>query len=401
MADVSISLLQLLNDDNDDFRRYDVVEDLNSLPYWSHDFDAFDVFASADLSDFQPSDLRPQISTVRRSPVDQSLNGDALEREYMDFLDRENQVNFVMDLFHQRVEQSPSPLEVIMDPNLVEPDPGFVEEMGPGELELDLVQGLGLRGEEITGNGENSGFVVENCDGEEHFMSALRALDVRSDSDSDENANSGLSFNAVVVDDDIIYENESDLRWESFGAEEEHREVNEEDLEWEEVDEREEILGMFLDPQEEIVVLGNLEWEVLLNDHHNFDPNPEFQDQDQDEEYNYAAEYEVLFAQFNDAEIAASITTSRPPASKSVIKNLPTVILNKEDDDDSEKAAVCAVCKDEMRGGEKARQLPCTHKYHDQCILPWLRIRNTCPVCRHELPTDDPEYEERRRTQRV
>lgn len=393
MADVSISLLQLLNDDNDDFHRHDVVEDLNSLPYWSHDFDAFDVFDSADLSDFQPSDLRPQISTARRSLVDQSLN----ERECIDFFDRENQVNFVMDLFHQRVEQSQSPLEVILDPHLVDPDPGFVssfgnEEIGSGQLELDLEHGLGLRGEEITENGENSGFVVENCDGEEHFMSALRALDVGSDLGSDENANSGLSFNAVEVDDDIIYENESDLRWESFGVED-HREVNE-DLEWEEVDGRvdeREILGMFLDAQEERVVLGNLEWEVLLNDH-NLDPNPELQDQD---EYNYAAEYEVLFAQFTDAENAS---ISRPPASKSVVKNLPTVVLNKEDSEKDD--AVCAVCKDEMRTGEKARQLPCAHRYHDQCILPWLRIRNTCPVCRHELPTDDPEYE-RRRTERI
>jgi hypothetical protein len=34
--------------------------------------------------------------------------------------------------------------------------------------------------------------------------------------------------------------------------------------------------------------------------------------------------------------------------------------------------AECAVCKDEFTLGECTKQLPCSHRYHQQCIMPWL-----------------------------
>ncbi|URE22789.1 RING [Musa troglodytarum] len=98
--------------------------------------------------------------------------------------------------------------------------------------------------------------------------------------------------------------------------------------------------------------------------------------------------YEVLFGQFveHDSNIKGS-----PPAAKSVIESLPSVLLTEEDV--AQANALCAVCKDGILVGERVKQLPCSHLYHEDCILPWLGIRNTCPVCRFELPTDDPEYE--------
>ncbi len=54
----------------------------------------------------------------------------------------------------------------------------------------------------------------------------------------------------------------------------------------------------------------------------------------------------------------------------------------------------CAVCKDAFKSEDKVYSLPCKHIYHTECIMPWLKRHNTCPVCRYELRTDDPMYEQ-------
>lgn len=84
-----------------------------------------------------------------------------------------------------------------------------------------------------------------------------------------------------------------------------------------------------------------------------------------------------------------------PPASKSAIEGLPNIKITEEllASDSSQ----CAVCKDTFELGEEAKQIPCKHIYHSDCIIPWLELHNSCPVCRYELPTDDPDYEQRTR----
>lgn len=80
-----------------------------------------------------------------------------------------------------------------------------------------------------------------------------------------------------------------------------------------------------------------------------------------------------------------------PPASKSAVKALPSVTV--DDGLLSSDLAQCAVCKDDFERGMEVKQMPCKHVYHSDCIIPWLELHNSCPVCRYELPTDDPDYE--------
>ncbi|XP_049410198.1 E3 ubiquitin-protein ligase RING1-like [Solanum stenotomum] len=83
-----------------------------------------------------------------------------------------------------------------------------------------------------------------------------------------------------------------------------------------------------------------------------------------------------------------------PPAAKSAVSGLPDVKVS--DELLNSDLSQCAVCKDGFKLDELVKQMPCKHMYHDGCILPWLEMRNSCPVCRFELPTDDSDYENMR-----
>lgn len=106
-------------------------------------------------------------------------------------------------------------------------------------------------------------------------------------------------------------------------------------------------------------------------------------------DYMDAEGFEELLEQLAEAD---NSRRGAPPAAASSVRSLPCVIISK--DHEKNGSLVCAVCKDPLSIDAEARQLPCSHLYHPSCILPWLRTRNSCPVCRYELPTDDLEYEE-------
>ncbi|PPR83432.1 hypothetical protein GOBAR_AA37282 [Gossypium barbadense] len=46
----------------------------------------------------------------------------------------------------------------------------------------------------------------------------------------------------------------------------------------------------------------------------------------------------------------------------------------------------CAICLDEFSEGEKVVSMPCTHVFHDGCIIKWLKTSHLCPLRQFQMP---------------
>jgi E3 ubiquitin-protein ligase RNF115/126 len=86
------------------------------------------------------------------------------------------------------------------------------------------------------------------------------------------------------------------------------------------------------------------------------------------------------------------------PAHPDAVERLPRVTVAERgnrtgdqpgargDDDDTG----CPVCLTDMGHGPEGatlREMPCGHRFHEACLLEWLRTKHTCPVCRVALPS--------------
>ena len=74
-------------------------------------------------------------------------------------------------------------------------------------------------------------------------------------------------------------------------------------------------------------------------------------------------------------------------ASKHVIESLKRIPFTQEDNDGESN---CMICLETLKKGispscKNNIRLKCNHVAHDECIIRWLEIKNTCPVCRLEI----------------
>ncbi|KAI1107329.1 hypothetical protein F4804DRAFT_297602 [Jackrogersella minutella] len=56
----------------------------------------------------------------------------------------------------------------------------------------------------------------------------------------------------------------------------------------------------------------------------------------------------------------------------------------------------CSICTEDFSVGQDVRVLPCDHKFHPQCVDPWLvNVSGTCPLCRLDLRPHEAEEEQK------
>ncbi|XP_061393956.1 E3 ubiquitin-protein ligase Iruka [Musca vetustissima] len=81
-------------------------------------------------------------------------------------------------------------------------------------------------------------------------------------------------------------------------------------------------------------------------------------------------------------------TSGPPPLAKDKIDEIPKVEITPEE---IERKLQCSVCWEDFKIQEMVRKLPCSHVYHEECIVPWLKLHGTCPICRKSLNGEEEE----------
>ncbi|XP_073312664.1 uncharacterized protein [Primulina huaijiensis] len=81
----------------------------------------------------------------------------------------------------------------------------------------------------------------------------------------------------------------------------------------------------------------------------------------------------------NDYETLLALDENNDHGGASVhqINGLPQSTVQSDNFDEA-----CVICLETPTIGDTIRHLPCLHKFHKDCIEPWLRRRTLCPVCK-------------------
>ncbi|XP_050222786.1 uncharacterized protein LOC126672882 [Mercurialis annua] len=72
------------------------------------------------------------------------------------------------------------------------------------------------------------------------------------------------------------------------------------------------------------------------------------------------------------------------PASELSVAGLERFVINDENLEEKK----CVICLEEMEMGMEAIRMPCSHFYHQDCIVQWLHKSHLCPLCRYKMPVE-------------
>lgn len=64
------------------------------------------------------------------------------------------------------------------------------------------------------------------------------------------------------------------------------------------------------------------------------------------------------------------------------IRAIPQIPILQSDVDRQES---CCICLDAFSKGEVVMFLSCNHRFHNQCLRPWLQSKPICPLCKAKV----------------
>jgi E3 ubiquitin-protein ligase RNF115/126 len=79
-----------------------------------------------------------------------------------------------------------------------------------------------------------------------------------------------------------------------------------------------------------------------------------------------------------------------PPATEKTIESLKRTVVV-ADMDRTPLGECCNITHDAYEVGDVVVCLPCGHSYKEDSIIQWLKMHDTCPVCRIRVPKSDEE----------
>ncbi|CAF2164760.1 hypothetical protein HID58_088206 [Brassica napus] len=88
-----------------------------------------------------------------------------------------------------------------------------------------------------------------------------------------------------------------------------------------------------------------------------------------------------------DLDVIVKITDFNPQAWNRIDLDVYTIDLrnSRRNSVPSEENDICAICHNELGASGDLNTLVCNHSYHHECIIGWVTMNLTCPVCRTTL----------------
>ena len=73
-----------------------------------------------------------------------------------------------------------------------------------------------------------------------------------------------------------------------------------------------------------------------------------------------------------------------PPASEDAISKLKEKTFEKD-----KGSVTCAICLEDYGINELLLEMHCSHDFHKLCVTDWLKLHNTCPICRKNIESNN------------